>query len=137
MHMFFLNIGPNWIKHLTGEFFKNDALNKDQPYLLSKAEWKQIGIEMDNAKKYIPSSFGRSTRNIEKYKGSFKSEEWSRFMLLYAVVLLEGKLEYRYLSKFANFAKAMQTATESTNLTLDDRKMIRKSCIDFYLHYEK
>ena len=137
MHMWVLNIGPNFVDMISGDFFKDKTLNRDMDYLLSSSVWKDIGKEMENSTKCVPAYFGRTMRNIAKYKGSFKSEEWARFLLHYAVVLLEGKLPDRLIQKFSRIAKAMQMAVESLYLTQDDIIEIKRACIEFYLFWEK
>jgi hypothetical protein len=83
MHLVFANVVPTLFAWWTGEFLqtKEDDDEVEDTIRLHNSIWKDIGGDMDRSRKTIPTSFGRALRNIEKYHGSFKAEEWSAFMI--------------------------------------------------------
>ena len=110
MHLFYENIAPYMLKHWMGSFFKDSTLN-DQPYVLSNKQWNEIGVEMEAAKKSIPTDFGRPPRNIILHHNGYKAEEWSSWITLYSLPLLKDHLQTSiskagpFLLRLFNFVK--------------------------------
>jgi hypothetical protein len=81
------------VRWWTGEFLKVDEDDGpvDDELAIPKRNWSQIGKDMENSLRSIPLSYGKALRDISRYSGSFKAEEWSNFHLYYSSVLLHGR----------------------------------------------
>jgi hypothetical protein len=82
-------------RHWTGNFFKNSKLN-NEPFIISKKNWKEIGNIMELNTKQIPSEFGRPLRNIYKHFNGYKATEWSNWTTIYSLSFLKHKLPQMY-----------------------------------------
>jgi hypothetical protein len=107
MHLFYENITLYMLKHWIGSFFKDSALN-DQPYVINNKQWIEIGIEMEAAKKSIPTDFGHPPQNIFLHYNDYKAEEWASWITLYSLPLLKYRLPAKYLKGWSLFVKAVQ-----------------------------
>ena len=135
MHLFYENIAPYMLKHWMGSFFIKDPTLNDQPYVLSNTQWNEIGVEMEAAKKSIPTDFGRPPRNIFLHHNGYKAEEWSAWITLYSLPLLKDRLSARYLKGWFFFVKAVQLC-QKQRLSSHNQDEIRSLLLQFYKHYE-
>ena len=119
-----------------GSFFTRDPFLNDQPYVLNNKQWNEIGIEMETARKSIPTSFGRPSRNIVLHHNGYKAEEWSSWITLYSLPLLKDRLPEKYLKGWFYFVKAVKLCQKRT-LSLYDQDDIRNLLLQFYKHYER
>jgi hypothetical protein len=89
MHLMFENICLLLINHWTstGKFKDRPLANLD--YRIAPHIWDQIGCEMVEAYKTIPSSFVGALPDISKSK--YKAEYWSFWMLHIGPTLLHGR----------------------------------------------
>jgi hypothetical protein len=62
------------------------------PFVLNKATWEKVGMEMDALAQFIPADFGRPPRSIFRHHRGFKAEEWLHWVTLFSLPLLEGRL---------------------------------------------
>jgi hypothetical protein len=136
MHLFYENIAPYMLKHWMGSFFIQDPTLNDQPYVLSNKQWNEIGVEMEAAKKSIPTDFGRPSRNIFLHHNGYKAEEWSAWITLYSLPLLKDRLPARYLKGWSFFVKAVQLCQKQI-LSSHNQYEIRSLLLQFYKHYER
>ncbi|RIA79710.1 hypothetical protein C1645_702044, partial [Glomus cerebriforme] len=134
MHLFYENIAPYMLKHWMGSFFNDFTLN-NQPYVLNNNQWEEIGTEMETARKFIPTEFGRPPRNIVHHHNGYKAEEWSSWITLYSLPLLKDRLPAKYLKGWSLFVRAVQLCQKRT-LSLDNLNDIRSLLLQFYEHYE-
>ena len=65
-------------------------------------------VEMKDARKYIPSRFGRPPRNIHKHWATFKAEEWKNWCIHYLILLRYGKLSDKHIMHYAKFVEAVK-----------------------------
>ena len=81
------------VRWWTGEFLKTDEDDGrfDDELAIPRPNWRLIRKDMENSLRLIPSSYGKVLRDISRYSGSFKAEEWSNFLLHYSSVLLHGR----------------------------------------------
>ena len=94
MHLFFENIGKNMFLHWFDGF--NGSV-KDEPYTLPKQIWQQIGQELADLRRSIPTSFGKPPRNIAIYWRQFTAEEWRNWITIFSLPLLYNRLPLSYL----------------------------------------
>jgi hypothetical protein len=64
MHLFFLNFAEMSYKLMSGVVDDNDNL---ELWSLSHSRWKSIGKDLQNSRRYIPSSWGRPPSDIYTY----------------------------------------------------------------------
>ena len=95
MHEFYENVAKYMFDHWTGAFFTDQTLN-NEPYVLSKQIWTNIGKKMDHIRKTIPTALGRSPHNIILHHRGYKAEEWAVWITMYSLPLLKGYLPTRY-----------------------------------------
>jgi hypothetical protein len=136
MHLIYENIASYIFQHWRGNFFKkglNDQNNGD--YVLSNAQWNEIGNEMHSIRKMIPTYLGRPPRNIVLYHNGYKAEEWAAWITMYSLPLLKGRMQERHYQGWAYFVKAVCLCKK---LTLTDQELnnIRLLFRSFYDYYE-
>lgn len=96
MHALFENVVPMMFRHWNGAFFKgNQAQGAD--YILPGSAWKEMGHIMESNRKNMPLDFGRPLINIQRHSAAFKAEEWSNWVQLYSLPLLQQFLPERCL----------------------------------------
>ena len=93
MHGLFENIAPAMLRHWFGTFFKKD-FNSDE-CVLSKSIWNEIGTIMEKNRKNMPLDFGRPPIDIQKHFAGFKAEDWTNWVTLYSLPLLQNYLPER------------------------------------------
>ena len=76
MHLIFQNVVPNLFRWWSGEFLKMNEGDGDyvDELAIPRPIWGDIGRDMECSLRSIPSSYGKSLRNIQKYNRSFKAE---------------------------------------------------------------
>ncbi|ODQ49749.1 hypothetical protein SAICODRAFT_62821, partial [Saitoella complicata NRRL Y-17804] len=90
---------------------------------------------MRNCRRQIPGALGRAPRNIQKNSAGFKATEWSLWMSLFSVPLLEGRLPERYLANWETLCEAYVRSIEF-EITMDDLAKIRLLFKRFVRDYE-
>ena len=96
MHGLFENIAPAMLRHWSGTFFKENQDN-NYDYILSRRNWTEIGNTMEKNKKNMPLDFGRPPIDIQRYSASLKAKDWSNWVILYSLPLLQDYLPEMYV----------------------------------------
>ena len=91
MHLAFLNFVRDLCALFNGSYFKDQSLNKHAARL-SNSEWTALGADI--AKIESPVSWGRPSRDISKYMGSFKAEDLYNFLMYYMLSLIHRRVSY-------------------------------------------
>src|SRR5437667_9134820 len=93
---------------------------------------------MENSLRLIPSSYGKVLRDISRYSGSFKAEEWSNFLLHYSSVLLHGRgrLRQDLFEHYGKLVAAIDIAIDY-DLTTEQINSIKTLLIEFVSNYER
>src|SRR5437667_6003099 len=93
---------------------------------------------MENSLRLIPSSYGKALRDISRYSGSFKAEEWSNFLLHYSSVLLHGRgrLRQDLFEHYGKLVAAIDIVIDY-DLTTEQINSIKTLLIEFVSEYEK
>jgi hypothetical protein len=94
MHGLFENIAPVMLRHWSGTFFKGSQ-DESSDYVLPQALWKDMGKIMDSNRKNMPLDFGRPPIDIQRHSAAFKAEDWSNWIQLYSLPLLQNFLPER------------------------------------------
>ncbi|KAI8831731.1 hypothetical protein BC829DRAFT_355092, partial [Chytridium lagenaria] len=127
------NVISQMFNHWTGRYFKDD----DSRYVLRKDIWEEIGKDMVRGKYQIPTSFGRSPRDISRHHEGFKAEEWKNWACFLSVPLLRGRLSDRYLKPWADFVEVLRILHFSPEINEAQLEKVDKGCKEFYFHYER
>jgi Transposase family tnp2 len=138
MHLIFQNVVPNLFRWWSGEFLPK---NEDDPdyvdeLAIPKPIWRDIGSDMERSLRSIPSSYGKSLRNIQKYNKSFKAEEWSNFLLHYSSVLLHDRLRQDLFEHYGKLVAAIDLAIDY-EISNENIRCIKSLLIDFVSEYEE
>jgi Transposase family tnp2 len=140
MHLVFQNVVPKMVCWWTGEFLKcdEDDIGFVDELAIPKPIWRQIGRDMQNSLRSIPSSYGKALRDISKYSGSFKAEEWSNFLLHYSSVLLHGRgrLRQDLFEHYGKLVAAIDLAIDY-EIAVENIDAIKTLLIDFVSDYER
>jgi hypothetical protein len=137
MHLVFANVVPSLVDWWTGRFLKEDDDDVVVDTIrLHTNVWKDIGGDMDRSRKTIPTSFGRALRNIDKYWRSFKSEEWSAFLINYSPILLRNRLPVELYVHYLKLVTAVTMAVDY-EVTFDDCQTIKTLLEEFVSDYER
>ena len=140
MHLIFQNVVPKMVRWWTGEFLKTDEDGRRfaDELTIPRSNWRLIGKDMENSLRSIPSSYGKALRNISKYSGSFKAEEWSNFLLHYSSVLLHGRgrLRQDLFEHYGKLVAAIDIAIDY-DLTTEQINSIKTLLIEFVSDYER
>ena len=107
MHLLFKNVVKNLIYMWMGKFKGLDARRED--YIIPQVIWKEIGKEIVNAVKDIPSAFVQALGNIAEDSSYFTAEGWAFWFMYLAPILLQGRFQkevyYDHLCKLADIIK--------------------------------
>jgi hypothetical protein len=147
MHLIFENVMPNMHQWWIGEFLpkksKEDGQDEDESsdeddiqIALSAKTWTSIGMDMEKSRRTIPTSYGRALRNISKYHGSFKAEEWSSYLLYYSPVLLRDRLAPELYQHHMKLVTAIEIVIDY-EITQDDLDKARTLLMQFVSDYER
>lgn len=135
MHLIFENIAGYMFQFWTGNFFSKNSNQNNGDYILSQTQWNEIGNEMNNNQKMIPTYLGRPPRNIVLHYNNYKAEEWAAWVTMYSLPLLKGRMPKRHYEGWAHFVKAVRLCQKSTlaNEELDNIQLLFQL---FYNYYE-
>ena len=118
----------------TNKFFDSDS--DDGELVISEAVWKRVGADMDSSRKLIPASYGRAPRNIHKYYGSWKAEEWCSFLLYYSPILLLDALPTELYKHYMKLVMAVEIAIDY-EITHEEINEVKKLLSEFVSDYER
>ncbi|RIB29952.1 hypothetical protein C2G38_2153998 [Gigaspora rosea] len=82
-------------EYWTGTFF-SDASQNNEPYILAKSVWSEIGNQMHSLHKDLLSNLERTLCNILHHYRGYKAEEWAARITMYTLPLLKGRLLLEY-----------------------------------------
>ena len=94
MHGLFENVAPAMLCHWSGTFSR-EIQESDSDYILSNNVWVEIGKLMEKNRKNMPLDFGRPPIDIQRHSAAFKAEDWTNWVMLYSLPLLQGHLPER------------------------------------------
>ncbi|RIB06358.1 hypothetical protein C2G38_1985789, partial [Gigaspora rosea] len=135
MHLFYENIAKYMFEYWTGTFF-SDASQNNEPYVLAKSVWSEIGNQMHSLRKDLPSNPGRPLRNILHHYRGYKAEEWAAWITMYSLPLLKGRLPSEYYNGWSLFVRAVRLCQKKV-ISVHDLNNINELLLKFYTHYEK
>lgn len=134
MHLIYENIANYMFQHWRGNFFRKNCYQNNGDYVLSQAQWNEIGSEMHSIRKMIPTCLGRPPRNIVLHHNGYKAEEWAAWVTMYSLPLLKGRMPERHYQGWAYFVKAVRLCQKLTltDQELDNIKILFRSFYDYY-----
>jgi len=92
MHLLYENIASYMFQHWTGKFFQKNSNQNNGNYILSQAQWNEIGNEMHSIWKTIPTYLRRPPWNIVLHHNGYKAEEWAAWITMYSLPLLKEQM---------------------------------------------
>ena len=87
MHLFFENVAPLMYSHWNNTFFKDCNIIDD--FIIEKEKLMEIGEKLKLSGIEMPSSIGRSPRDIYKYNAGFKAVEWRNWIIFFSLLILK------------------------------------------------
>ena len=115
MHLLFCNVVP-----LLWELFSggHGVLGKStEPYIMSKATVKTIGLEIAAGCATVPLAQARSLRDINVHSGSYKAADWLYFLLSVGEVVLADRLPEEFFKMFMHLSRAGRLLFRPSGLT--------------------
>jgi hypothetical protein len=111
MHLVFENIIPMMIHLWKGEFREVNTVN--QPYVISKQNWEEIGKLTVESNHLIPSFFSRTIPNIHTDQHLFTAEAYSFWFLHMLPTLLRDRFqEVKYYDHALLLIQIVQTCIQ-------------------------
>lgn len=135
MHLFLLNHGPELVSLWTNSCYGITDSGSEN-YLISPADWIQIGLETENATRLIPSAFIRPLPNIKTGQSLHIAESWSFWFIHIAPVVLRGRLAKKYYDHFLELVNILRCLLELTN-TVTRIKQLRKEIAGYVKRFEE
>jgi hypothetical protein len=135
MHNIFENVIRTLHKVWTNKYFP-DGDDRNSDLVIPEAIWKRMGKDMESSRKLIPRSYGRAPRDIYKYFGSFKAEEWCSFLLYYSPILLVDVLPRDIYEHYMKLVVAIELAIDY-EVTFEDIAEVKRLLHEFVLGYER
>jgi len=135
MHLIFENVAPSLFRWWTGEFLE-DGGEEAEVIALGRESWLDIGRDMENSRKTIPTAYGRAVRDIYNHHSSFKAEEWSGWLLYYSPILLRGRLRAELYEHYMKLVTAIEMAIDY-EVTDQEINTIKRLLAEFVADYER
>ena len=89
MHGLFENVAPAMLRHWNGTFFKDGHTDH---YVIPAKSWAVISQLIEKNLENMPADFGRPPIDIYKYSAGLKAGDWSNWVVLYSLPLLNNRL---------------------------------------------
>jgi hypothetical protein len=135
MHLFLINHGPNLVSLWTNSF--SGILDPGScDYLISPADWTQIGLETEAATKLIPASFTRPLPNIRTNWSLYCAESWSFWLIYIGPIVLRGRLSQKYYDHYLELVSILKCLLELTN-TVERIKELKTQIIGYVERFEE
>ena len=134
MHLIYENIIPNLTLLWSGNY---KGLNNDQPFVLSKTVWEEIGKTTAASHSTMPSSYGAPVPNIATDRSIFSAESWCQWALFIAPIALNGRFpNKRYYNHFCDLVKLINLCLKF-ELSKQDVSDIRSGFVHWVKKYEE
>ena len=134
MHLMFENLIPNLVLLWSGNF---KGLNKNHPFVFSKAVWEAIGETTAASQSTMPSSYRATVPNIAIDRSTFSAEAWSQWALFVGPVVLNGWFPHRkYYDHFCDLTVLINLCLRF-EFSKDDLLKIRVGFIEWVKKYER
>ena len=121
MHLFLLNHGPNLISLWTN-CYNGISGPGTEDYLISAADWTEIGTKTFAASVTLPQAFTRPLPNFSTDRRFFNAESWAFWLQYVGQVVLCGRLADKYYEHYLEFVHILKTllALSSTIKQIED-----------------
>ena len=134
MHLVFENLIPNLALLWSGNF---KGLDKNHPFVFSKAVWEAIGATTTASQSTMPSSYGAAVPNIAIDRSTFSAEAWSQWALFVGPVVLNGRFPHRkYYAHFCDLVRLINLCLRF-GFSKGDLSKIRVGFIEWVKKYER
>lgn len=109
MHLVHLGLVRDVSAFLSGNYFMSSNLNDHCHGRMTGRQWVELGVDKSNIES--PTSWGRNTRNIEKYIKGFKAEEFSNHLAHYLLPLVFNRVSMPTYKALQSLVLAISIAT--------------------------
>ena len=134
MHLVFENLLPNLALFWSGNF---KTLDQDQPFVLNRRVWDNVGTLTAASKSTIPSCYGAAVPNIATDRSSFSAEAWSQWALFIGPAVLNHRFKHdKYYNHFCDLVHLINLCLQY-QLSDDELSEIRTGFIKWVQKYEK
>ena len=134
MHLVFENLLPNLALFWSGNF---KTLDQDQPFVLDRHVWDNVGTLTAASKSTIPSCYGAAVPNIATDWSSFSAEAWSQWALFIGPAVLNHCFKHdKYYNHFCNLVCLINLCLQY-QLSDDELLEIRTGFVKWVQKYEK
>jgi hypothetical protein len=105
-----------------------------QQYVLSDRQWTDIGQELQDSKKQVPSALGRAPQNPSTQK--LRASAWHTWFVLYSVPVLHGRLPDEYLEHWILLIRAYDLCLKWV-IEEDDLDKIQSLLVQFVRDFKR
>ena len=134
MHLVFENLLPNLTLLWSGNF-KN--LNQNQPFVLDRQVWEEVGALTAASKSTMPSCYGAAVPNIAADRSSFSAEAWSQWALFIGPIVLNHRFKHeKYYTHFCQLVRLINLCLQY-QISDDELLEIRTGFVEWVTKYEK
>lgn len=134
MHLVFENLLPNLALLWSGNF---KTLNQDQPFVLGRHVWEDVGALTAASKSTLPSCYGAAVPNIATDRSSFSAEAWSQWAVFVGPVVLNHRFQHnKYYNHFLDLVHLINLCLQY-QISNDELLEIRAGFIEWVKKYER
>ncbi|QRW02459.1 Transposase family Tnp2 protein [Ceratobasidium sp. AG-Ba] len=134
LHLFLLN----HFRDLVSLWSSTDpAITDDgcEDYLISPADWAEIGRETEAASASIPSYFTRPLPNINTQRRLYCGESWAFWLLYIGPIVLRNRLADKYYNHFLELVSIVKCLIQFENST-ERIEQLREEMAGYVERYE-
>ncbi|QRV73589.1 Transposase family tnp2 [Ceratobasidium sp. AG-Ba] len=135
LHLWLLNHGPNLVSLWSGKH-PGIANSGCEDYLISPADWAEIGRETEQATNSIPSAFSRSLPNIQTSPHLYCGESWSFWLIYVGPAVLRGRLKKKYYEHYLELVSILKCLLDYNNTT-ERIKQLRGEIAGYVVRFEE
>ncbi|QRV83077.1 Transposase family Tnp2 protein [Ceratobasidium sp. AG-Ba] len=135
LHLFLLN----HFRDLVSLWSSTDpAITDDgcEDYLISPADWAEIGRETEAASASIPSYFTRPLPNINTQRRLYCGESWAFWLLYIGPIVLRNRLADKYYNHFLELVSIVKCLIQFENST-ERIEQLREEMAGYVERYEE
>lgn len=132
LHLFLLNHGPDLVSLWAGTY----KLGEDDEWVLATEVWILIGLETEEASKYLPAKFTRLLPNIATSWKLYCGESWCFWLVYIGPVVLRGRLPKKYYDHYIEFVNILKCLLSVTNTT-SRIEQLREEIIHYVEKFEQ
>jgi hypothetical protein len=111
MHILFENIIKQLLGMWDGSPVTRRGRSKQEPWVVSVADWDSISDDIVHSGKWIPTSIARNINVPLDNRSSWTAQTWSFFLMYLGPILLQGRLPNPYYRHFVQLSAIARSLT--------------------------